>query len=106
METYDYLFKILITGDPSIGKSSLLLRYIDDAFPESYLSTIGVDFKIKNETIDNNKIKLQIWDTAGQERFRTITNSYYRNVNGIVIMYAIDNLKSFLDAKLWFEEVS
>ena len=75
---YDYLFKLLLIGDSGVGKSCLLLRFADDTYTESYISTIGVDFKIRTIELDGKTIKLQIWDTAGQERFRTITSSYYR----------------------------
>ena len=72
----DYLFKLLLIGDSGVGKSCLLLRFADDTYTESYISTIGVDFKIRTIELDGKTIKLQIWDTAGQERFRTITSRY------------------------------
>jgi Ras-related protein Rab-8A len=75
---YDYLIKLLLIGDSGVGKSCLLLRYSDDSFTSSFITTIGIDFKIKSILIGESKIKLQIWDTAGQERFRTITTAYYR----------------------------
>merc|ERR1719443_2583895 len=76
---YDYLFKLLLIGDSGVGKSCLLLRFADDTYTESYISTIGVDFKIRTIELDGKTIKLQIWDTAGQERFRTITSSISRS---------------------------
>lgn len=79
---YDYLFKLVIVGNSGVGKSSILLRFSDDQFNESYLTTIGVDFRFKTLKIDGKTIKLQIWDTAGQERFRTITNAYYKGADG------------------------
>jgi Ras-related protein Rab-1A len=105
MIDYDYLFKLLIIGDSSVGKSSILLRFADDRFTESFLSTIGVDFKIRTLTIDNKTIKLQIWDTAGQERFKTITNAYYRGSHGIIIVYDITNLESFNNVARWLEDI-
>ena len=74
----DYVFKILIIGDSSVGKSNLLLRFTENIFHDAFLPTIGVDFKIQTVNVGNKKIKLNIWDTAGQERFKVITSSYYK----------------------------
>merc|ERR1712070_376882 len=70
---YDMLVKLLLIGDSAVGKSALLTRYSEDAYSEAFVSTIGIDFKIRTIELDGLRIKLQIWDTAGQERFRTIT---------------------------------
>ena len=102
---YDYLFKLLIIGDSGVGKSCLLLRFSDDIFTDSFISTIGVDFKIKTVEIDGVKIKLQIWDTAGQERFRTITSSYYRGAHGIIVVYDVTDHKSFDNITKWLKEI-
>eukprot|EP00742_Colponemidia_sp_Colp-10_P000184 GILJ01000207.1.p1 GENE.GILJ01000207.1~~GILJ01000207.1.p1 ORF type:complete len:204 (-),score=34.34 GILJ01000207.1:255-866(-) len=102
---YDYLFKLLLIGDSGVGKSCLLLRFADDTYTESYISTIGVDFKIRTIELDNKTIKLQIWDTAGQERFRTITSSYYRGAHGIIIVYDVTDRESFNNVKQWMAEI-
>jgi len=102
---YDYLFKLLLIGDSGVGKSCLLLRFADDTYTESYISTIGVDFKIRTIELNGKTIKLQIWDTAGQERFRTITSSYYRGAHGIIVVYDITDQVSFNNVKQWLQEI-
>eukprot|EP01065_Artemidia_motanka_P002523 TRINITY_DN111_c0_g1_i1.p1 TRINITY_DN111_c0_g1~~TRINITY_DN111_c0_g1_i1.p1 ORF type:complete len:206 (+),score=74.98 TRINITY_DN111_c0_g1_i1:70-687(+) len=102
---YDYLFKLLLIGDSGVGKSCLLLRFADDTYTESYISTIGVDFKIRTIELDGKTIKLQIWDTAGQERFRTITSSYYRGAHGIIIVYDVTDRETFSNVKTWLSEI-
>jgi Ras-related protein Rab-1A len=102
---YDFLFKLLLIGDSGVGKSCLLLRFADDTYTESYISTIGVDFKIRTVELDGKTIKLQIWDTAGQERFRTITSSYYRGAHGIIIVYDITDVESFNNVRQWLFEI-
>eukprot|EP00252_Welwitschia_mirabilis_P002287 TRINITY_DN1219_c0_g1_i4.p1 TRINITY_DN1219_c0_g1~~TRINITY_DN1219_c0_g1_i4.p1 ORF type:complete len:139 (+),score=26.97 TRINITY_DN1219_c0_g1_i4:57-473(+) len=102
---FDYLFKILLVGDSAVGKSCLLLRFTEDSYAESYVSTIGVDFKIKTIELDGKTIKFQIWDTAGQERFKTVTSSYYRGAHGIIIVYDITDIDSFDHVKNWLSEI-
>jgi len=102
---HDYFFKILLIGDSGVGKSCLLLRFADDSWTDTHISTIGVDFKIKTLNIDGKTIKLQIWDTAGQERFRTITSSYYRGAQGIILVYDCTDQESFSNVKQWMGEI-
>jgi len=102
---HDFFFKILLIGDSGVGKSCLLLRFADDSWTETHISTIGVDFKIKTLEIDGKTVKLQIWDTAGQERFRTITSSYYRGAQGIILVYDCTDKESFNNVKQWMGEI-
>ncbi|CAG5120599.1 unnamed protein product [Candidula unifasciata] len=104
-KTYDLLFKLLLIGDSGVGKTCLLFRFSDDAFNTTFISTIGIDFKIKTVELGGKKIKLQIWDTAGQERFHTITTSYYRGSMGIMLVYDITNLKSFDNISKWLQNI-
>ncbi|XP_052267605.1 ras-related protein Rab-8B-like isoform X2 [Dreissena polymorpha] len=94
-KTYDYLFKILLVGDGDVGKTQILFRFSEDAYNALFVSTIGIDFKIRSIELDGKIVKLQIWDTAGQERFQTISTSYYRGAMGIMLIYDICNAKSF-----------
>jgi Ras-related protein Rab-1A len=103
---YDFLCKLLIVGDSGVGKSCLLLRFAEDSFfAESFISTIGVDFKIRTVSIDGKLVKLQLWDTTGQERFRTITSSYYRGAHGVLLTYDVTNENSFHNIRIWLGEV-
>ncbi|KAJ3126517.1 hypothetical protein HK098_007417 [Nowakowskiella sp. JEL0407] len=99
--------KLLLIGDSGTGKSSILLRFIDDTWlhPDDVSATIGVDFKVKIMDVDNSKYKLTIWDTAGQERFRTLTSSYYRGAQGVILVYDVSNRESFDHLQQWITEL-
>lgn len=103
--SYDLLFKLLLIGDSGVGKTCILFRFSDDAFNTTFISTIGIDFKIKTIELKGKKIKLQIWDTAGQERFHTITTSYYRGAMGIMLVYDITQPKSFDNIAKWLRNI-
>ncbi|KAK4272819.1 hypothetical protein QN277_021322 [Acacia crassicarpa] len=102
---YDLSFKILLIGDSGVGKSSLLVSFISNS-SEDLAPTIGVDFKIKHLTVGGKKLKLTIWDTAGQERFRTLTSSYYRGAQGIILVYDVTRRDTFTNlSEIWSKEV-
>ncbi|XP_066466419.1 ras-related protein Rab-13-like isoform X2 [Tiliqua scincoides] len=93
-KSYDHLFKLLLIGDSGVGKTCLIIRFAEDNFSGTYISTICIDFKIRTVEIEGKRIKLQVWDTAGQERFKTITTAYYRGAMGIILAYDITEITS------------
>ena len=101
----DYLFKLLILGESGVGKTCLLLRYVDDFFTANHLTTIGIDFKIKIIQLKNKLIKLQIWDTAGQERFRNIGKMFYKGAHGIILTYDVTDENSFKNIRNWIKQI-
>lgn len=104
-QDYDALYKILLIGDSGVGKSSILTRYVDELFNEGFISTIGVDFRIKSLKHNGKDVKLQIWDTAGQERFRTIVSSYYRGAQGVFLVFDVSNRQTFDGIGEWLLNV-
>lgn len=102
---YDFLFKLLLIGDSGVGKTCLIIRFAEDNFNSTYISTIGIDFKVKTIEVDGKKVKLQVWDTAGQERFKTITTAYYRGAMGIILVYDITDDKSFENIQNWMKSI-
>ena len=102
---YEFIFKVLLLGNSNVGKSSLFLRFVDDIWNDTFVPTIGVDFKIKTFEIDSKKIKMQIWDTAGQERFKNIIASYYRGAHGILLLYDVTDKDSFKNLSNWLIEI-
>jgi len=105
MQAFDLQIKVLTIGDSSVGKTCLLHRYTSHTFISSSIPTVGIDFKIMNITIDGKRIKMQCWDTAGQERYRNITTNYYRNAQGIILVYDITNRKSYEAIDNWMEQI-
>ena len=106
MEKKEPHFKILVLGDPSVGKSCFLIRYTEDTFQDVYLSTIGMDCKYKDVILEEDKsIRLQIWDTAGQDRFRSITKNLYKGAAGIMLIYDITNRNTFDNVKKWVNSI-
>ena len=104
---YPYVFNIYIIGDPGVGKTSLLLRFPEDVFPNSYSPTIGVDFRIRTITLDSKVVKLQIWDISGAVRYQThCTSCYNRRTDGFVLVYDVTDRESFDHVPLWLPGLS
>lgn len=97
--------KILVIGESAVGKSCLLVRYTDNRFEESFVTTIGVDFKTKLLSIDNQSVKMQIWDTAGQEQFKSITKAYFRGAHGILVVFDLTRRDTFILSQSWIESI-
>ncbi|MCQ2820751.1 MAG: GTP-binding protein [archaeon] len=102
----EFKFKIMIIGESSIGKTSFIGRYTNNNFKLEYISTVGIDFQIKNLTLKGKNIKLQIWDTAGQERFRNITKNYFQSSQGFIIAYDITDRPSFESITKWVQAIN
>jgi len=105
MDDSEYLFRVLIVGDTGVGKSCFLLRFTENRFKDQHNVTIGVEFGAKTLSIDGRLVKLQIWDTAGQESFRSITRSFYRKADGVLLMYDVTNAQSFENCASWVREI-
>jgi len=102
---YDMIFKIVLIGDTSVGKTNILSKYLSNEFDPDSKATVGVEFGTKNFKIENNIVKVQIWDTAGQERYRSITNSYYKGAKGSLLVYDITNPKTFENLDRWLSDL-
>lgn len=98
--------KVVVIGDSGIGKTNLITRYCQNSFNDSYVSTIGIDFKMKKFTYDNFTLRLQIWDTAGQQRFKNITNTFYKGAAGILIAFSITDETSFQNVSNWIRQIN
>ena len=96
---------ILLVGDANVGKTSILLKYTENFFPNQYQATIGVEYKMKIIKLNNMNIKLQIWDTAGQERYKSIAKNFFHSANGVFFVFDITNEKSFENLNKWMEDV-
>lgn len=105
IKSYDYLIKFVLIGDANCGKTSLIRRFCNNEFSTDYLTTIGVDFSFKTIAVENSNIKIQIWDTAGQEKFRSITQTYYRGSNVILLFFDLSDRKTFENIEYWYRSI-
>jgi Ras-related protein Rab-8A len=94
-EEFDYIQKIIIIGDSGVGKSNMLLRFTEGKFADNFMMTIGINYVFKVINVQGVRIKLQIWDTAGQDKYKNITKNYYRNAQGVMVVFSIDDRESF-----------
>lgn len=107
MKDYDVTYKVLVLGESTVGKTALIKYHCekDREFNANLVPTIGIDYKTEYATIDKLRIRVQIWDTAGQERFRTMNSMYYRGAKGILLLYDITNMDSFMKVTNWMEDL-
>ncbi|WRX07671.1 Small GTPase - like 1 [Theobroma cacao] len=98
-------YKLVFLGDQSVGKTSIITRFMYDKFDNTYQATIGIDFLSKTMYLEDRTVRLQLWDTAGQERFRSLIPSYIRDSSVAVIVYDVASRQSFLNTSKWIEEV-
>ena len=102
----DSVYKVLLLGDSTVGKTCFLMRYTDNTFQEIHMSTIGLDYRLKTMTLNSGKqVKVQIWDTAGQDRFRAITKNYYKGAHGIILIYDVTNQITFDNVTNWITQI-
>ncbi len=102
----DLVYKILLLGDSEVGKSCFLMRYADNVFVDNYITTIGLDYKLKYIQLDSGQvIKVQLWDTAGQDRYRTIAKNYYKGSHGILLLYDVTKTSSFENIREWIKDI-
>jgi small GTP-binding protein len=102
---FDKTCQLLIIGDSSVGKTSIISRYANGTFKEEYLATVGLDYYTKDEIIDNKTIQIKLWDTAGQERFKALTQNYFRNAEGVLLVYDVTSTESFENLKYWISSI-
>ena len=101
------VYKVLLLGDSIVGKTCILMRFTEGTFPEIHMSTVGLDYRVKQMTLENGQsAKVCIWDTAGQERFRAITKNYYKGAHGIMLIYDVTRQETFDNVRNWLTQVT
>ena len=103
--SYDEKCQLLVIGDSMVGKTSLLFRFTNGTFNAHYLATVGLDNFTKDEIIKNKKVRIKIWDTAGQEKFQSLTKGFFRNAQGIMIVFDVSNIETYDNIKYWAQSI-
>ena len=104
-DNYEVMFKVVLVGDSSVGKTNIMSKYLKNEFHEDSKATVGVEFGSKQFTIEGHNIKAQIWDTAGQERYKAITSAYYKGAKGAFVVYDITRKQSFDSVDRWINDL-
>jgi len=105
IKTSNIIFKILLLGDATVGKTSLIQRYINDEYSQTYITTIGIDKSRKTLKVNNVQVKLEIWDTAGQEKFRAINKQFYKGTDCVILTFDLNNKKSIININYWIGQL-
>ena len=103
--SYGEKCQLLVIGDSMVGKTSLLYRFTNGSFDAHYLATVGLDNFTKDEIINNKKVRIKIWDTAGQEKFQSLTKGFFRNAQGIMIVFDVSNIETYDNIKYWSQSI-
>ena len=103
---YDDKCQLLIIGDSTVGKTSILNKYSSKTFNQNYIATVGLDFFTKDEVIDSKTIRIKIWDTAGQERYKALTKCFFQKAQGVMVVFDVCSQKSFNNLKFWIESLN
>ena len=103
---YEEKCQLMIIGDSTVGKTSILSRFSNGTFNSNYLATVGLDFFNKDEIINNKNVRIKIWDTAGQERYKALTKGFFRNAQGILLVYDVTNSETFENLKYWIQSIT
>ena len=102
---YDIKCQLLIIGDSTVGKTSIISCYVNGTFSSNYLATVGLDNFTKDEVINNKTIRIKIWDTAGQERYKSLTKNFFRNAEGVMLVYDVTNYDTYENLKFWMQSI-
>ena len=102
---YSEKCQLLVIGDSTVGKTSILGRYTNGVFNANYLATVGLDNFTKDEIINNKTVRIKIWDTAGQEKYHSLAKGFFRNAQGIMVVFDVTNIETYENVKYWTQSI-